>query len=42
MTFDFYDEEMTRCDKVDDVAAALAAFARRDATRDTLRLLAQS
>lgn len=41
MRFDFYDEDVTVCDSVDAVARALSAFAARDATRDTLRLLAQ-
>jgi hypothetical protein len=41
LNFDFYEDEMRRCDQVNDVSKALADFASRDATRETLRLLSQ-
>jgi hypothetical protein len=41
LNFDFYGDEMRRCDTVDDVERALADFAHMDTTRETLRLLSQ-
>ena len=41
LSLDFYDEDMTVCQTVRDVEGALAGFATRDETRDTLRLLSQ-
>ena len=41
VNFDFYEDEMRRCDQVSDVSKALESFAGSDATRETLRLLSQ-
>ena len=39
LNFDFYEEEMRRCDRTADVSTALANFAQLDSTRETLSLL---
>jgi hypothetical protein len=41
LNFDFYEDDMRKCENLDDVSIALGDFAAQEATRETLRLLSQ-